>query len=107
MHLAAYSGRIKCLEYLHSQGGDVTKKNHNRQTPAMLAALTGRTEVLEWLLNITKNLTDTPEHSLAEVNSMGYLLLVRLRCFSDNVGKYVECEQSIFSTLESNEKRTV
>ncbi|CAN0537921.1 unnamed protein product, partial [Ectocarpus sp. 8 AP-2014] len=50
VHVAAYGGRLKCLGYLLSQGGDIQKKNHRGQTPAMLAALAGRTDVLQWLL---------------------------------------------------------
>eukprot|EP00903_Cladosiphon_okamuranus_P006797 g6625.t1 len=55
LHLAAYCGRVECLGYLLSQGGDAAKKNRHGQTPAMLAVLTGRTEVLRWLLDSTKN----------------------------------------------------
>lgn len=72
LHLASYCGRVKCLEYLHTQGGDLTKKNHHGQTPAMLAALTGRTEVLEWLLNTAKSTADTPNQPFPEVYSKVY-----------------------------------
>ncbi|CAM9500277.1 unnamed protein product, partial [Hapterophycus canaliculatus] len=50
LHFAAYCGRVKCVEFLVALGGDVTKKNCYGQTPAMLAALTGQTDVLAWLL---------------------------------------------------------
>ncbi|CAN0232489.1 unnamed protein product, partial [Laminaria digitata] len=60
-HFAAYCGRVQALEYLLSQGGDALKSNRRGQTPAMLAALTGRTEVLKWLLENTKNVADVLE----------------------------------------------
>lgn len=70
LHLAAYCGRVECLEYLLSQGGNAAKKNHHGQTPAMLAVLTGRTEVLRWLLENTKNTAEDLRSSFPEVPYM-------------------------------------
>lgn len=67
LHVAAYGGRLKCLEYLLSQGGDILKKNHRGQTPAMLAALAGRTDVLKWLLENAKGTGEVPANVISDV----------------------------------------
>lgn len=79
LHLAAYCGRVECLRYLVSQGGDAAKRNRHGQTPAMLAVLTGQTEVLRWLLDSTKNTTGDLGCLFTEVCG---LTLVGVRAFS-------------------------
>ncbi|CAM9504620.1 unnamed protein product [Ectocarpus sp. 4 AP-2014] len=66
VHVAAYGGRLKCLGYLLSRGGDIRKKNHRGQTPAMLAALAGRTDVLEWLLENAKGIGEAPANFISD-----------------------------------------
>ncbi|CAM9997852.1 unnamed protein product, partial [Ectocarpus sp. 13 AM-2016] len=66
VHVAAYGGRLKCLGYLLSQGGDIRKKNHRGQTPAMLAALAGRTDVLKWLLENAKGIGEVPANFISD-----------------------------------------
>ncbi|CAM9765995.1 unnamed protein product, partial [Ectocarpus fasciculatus] len=60
LHVAAYGGRLQCLGYLLSQGGDMLKKNNRGQTPAMLAALAGRIDVLKWLLENANRTGEVP-----------------------------------------------
>ncbi|CAB1119705.1 unnamed protein product [Ectocarpus sp. CCAP 1310/34] len=66
VHVAAYCGRLKCLGYLLSQGGDIWKKNHRGQTPAMLAVLAGRTDVLKWLLEKAKGIGEVPANLISD-----------------------------------------
>ncbi|CAM9248693.1 unnamed protein product [Ectocarpus sp. 6 AP-2014] len=66
VHVAAYGGRLKCLGYLLSQGGDIQKKNHRGQTPAMLAALAGRIDVLKWLLENAKGIGEVPANFISD-----------------------------------------
>ncbi|CAM9586622.1 unnamed protein product [Ectocarpus sp. 12 AP-2014] len=66
VHVAAYGGRLKCLGYLLSQGGDIRKKNHRGQTPAMLAALAGRTDVLKWLFENAKGIGEVPANFISD-----------------------------------------
>lgn len=49
------------VQHILIKGGDILKKNHEGLTPAMFAVLTGRTEVLKWILENAKNTEDVPD----------------------------------------------
>lgn len=80
LHLAAYCGRVHCLGYIVSHGGDLAKKNRHGQTPAMLALLTGRTEVLEWLLQNAKNTGNVPDTVFPEVHVLLPKIIISASC---------------------------
>ena len=78
----SHRGGISCR-----QGGDPLKPNRRGQTPAMFAALTGRVEVLQWLLENTKNVADVLDSgTVRNPNEMVSLVATCMAKMTKNTG---------------------
>ncbi|XP_065574903.1 putative ankyrin repeat protein RF_1087 [Artemia franciscana] len=66
LHLAAWTGHTRTVEYLLQSGADVNVKNENGTSPLHFAALNGNTQTVECLfksgtdVNIRNNYGNTP-----------------------------------------------
>ena len=55
IHVASRMGNVDCVRLLLDAGADIDNKNEDEQTPLHLAAMNGRTRVVELILRLGKS----------------------------------------------------
>lgn len=102
LHHAAYSGKIACTQVLLDYGASVDPKNIAGNTPAMIAAITGQSAILKYLLECgaTARVADKKNRLLLHIAAM--------RCDASAMAEFLKRPQALIGmTCQDNRGRTV